>query len=212
MPVGNALSGISGRTAVSMFPALRHPAATEDDVTAWAVDAAAGDADAFERVFRALHNDVRRYVAALADDSQGADDLMQETFLRAVSTIHLFQGRGSARAWLLTIARRTVVDSLRRAASRPRLANIPDWQYAAECAQPWDLPGFEEGIALMALVESLPDDRREAFLLTQVLDMPYDDAARTSSCPVGTIRSRVSRARTTLCAMLDDRAQPALAC
>lgn len=194
-----------------MLPAQRHTGATEDEVTAWALGAAAGDADAFEHVFRALHHDVRRYVTALADDSQVAEDLVQETFLRAVSTVHLFQGRGSARAWLLTIARRAVVDSLRRAASRPRLADTPDWQFVAECNQPRDLLGFDEGIALMSLVEALPDDRREAFVLTQLLDMPYDDAARTSGCPVGTIRSRVSRARTTLCAMLDDRT-PALAC
>ncbi|MFB8103433.1 MULTISPECIES: sigma-70 family RNA polymerase sigma factor [unclassified Streptomyces] len=193
-----------------MLPAQRHTGATEDEVTAWALGAAAGDADAFEHVFRALHHDVRRYVTALADDSQVAEDLVQETFLRAVSTVHLFQGRGSARAWLLTIARRAVVDSLRRAASRPRLADTPDWQFVAECNQPRDLLGFDEGIALMSLVEALPDDRREAFVLTQLLDMPYDDAARTSGCPVGTIRSRVSRARTTLCAMLDDRA-PVLA-
>ncbi|GHB28169.1 MULTISPECIES: sigma-70 family RNA polymerase sigma factor [Streptomyces] len=195
-----------------MLPTQRQPAVTEDEVTAWALGAAAGDADAFEHVFRALHNDVRRYVTALADDFQMADDLVQETFLRAVSTVHLFQGRGSARAWILTIARRTVVDSLRRAASRPRLADTSDWQHVAECSQPRDLPGFDEGIALMALIDSLPDARREAFVLTQVLYMPYDDAARTVSCPVGTIRSRVSRARTTLWAMLDDRAEPALAC
>ncbi|MFI7895042.1 sigma-70 family RNA polymerase sigma factor [Streptomyces sp. Cmuel-A718b] len=193
-----------------MLPAQRHTGATEDEVTAWALGAAAGDANAFEHVFRALHHDVRRYVTALADDSQVAEDLVQETFLRAVSTVHLFQGRGSARAWLLTIARRAVVDSLRRAASRPRLADTPDWQFVAERSQPRDLPGFDEGIALMSLVEALPDDRREAFVLTQLLDMPYDDAARTSACPVGTIRSRVSRARTTLCAMLDDRAEPVL--
>lgn len=195
-----------------MFPAQRQPAATEDDVTAWTLVAAAGDVDAFEHVFRALHNDVRRYVTALADDSQVAEDLVQETFLRAVSTVHLFQGRGSARAWMLTIARRTVVDSLRRAAARPRLADTSDWQYVAECSQARDLPGFDEGIALMTLIDSLPEDRREAFVLTQLLDMPYDDAARTSSCPVGTIRSRVSRARTALCAMLDDTSEPALAC
>ncbi|MEU9678624.1 MULTISPECIES: sigma-70 family RNA polymerase sigma factor [Streptomyces] len=193
-----------------MLPAQSHTGATEDEVTAWALGAAAGDANAFEHVFRALHHDVRRYVTALADDSQVAEDLVQETFLRAVSTVHLFQGRGSARAWLLTIARRAVVDSLRRAASRPRLADTPDWQFVAECSQPRDLPGFDEGIALMSLVEALPDDRREAFVLTQLLDMPYDDAARTSACPVGTIRSRVSRARTALCAMLDDRAEPVL--
>ncbi|MFF8915605.1 sigma-70 family RNA polymerase sigma factor [Streptomyces sp. NPDC015032] len=194
-----------------MTPVLRR-AVTDDDVTAWAVDAASGDGDAFERVFLALHSDVRRYVTYLADDPQGADDLVQETFLRAMSTVHLFEGRGSARAWLLTIARRAVVDSIRRATSRPRLADTADWQSAAERSQPRGLPGFDEGIALMALVESLPDERREAFLLTQVLDLPYDDAARTSSCPVGTVRSRVSRARTMLTAMLDDNAQPALAC
>lgn len=84
--------------------------------------------------------------------------------------------------------------------------------HVAECSQPRDLPGFDEGIALMALVDSLPDARREAFVLTQVLYMPYDDAARTVSCPVGTIRSRVSRARTALCAMLDDTTEPALTC
>ncbi|MER6698679.1 sigma-70 family RNA polymerase sigma factor [Streptomyces fimicarius] len=193
-----------------MLPAQKHTGATEDDVTTWALGAAAGDADAFGHVFRALHHDVRRYVSVLADDAQVADDLVQETFLRAVSTVHLFQGRGSARAWLLTIARRTVVDNLRRAASRPRLADTPDWQFVAECSQPRDLPGFDEGIALMALVDALPDDRRQAFVLTQLLDMPYDDAALTTACPVGTIRSRVSRARTTLCAMLDDRTEPAL--
>ncbi|MYT37461.1 sigma-70 family RNA polymerase sigma factor [Streptomyces sp. SID8356] len=191
-----------------MLPAQNRTGATEDEVTAWALGAAAGDADAFEHVFRALHRDVRRYVTALADDSQIAEDLVQETFLRAVSTVHLFQGRGSARSWLLTIARRTVVDNLRRAASRPRLADTPDWQFVAECSQPRDLPGFDEGIALMALVDALPDERREAFVLTQLLDMPYDDAARSSACPVGTIRSRVSRARTALCAMLDERAEP----
>ncbi|MFE6189657.1 sigma-70 family RNA polymerase sigma factor [Streptomyces sp. NPDC056465] len=195
-----------------MLPAQRRTGVTEDEVTAWALGAAAGDADALEHVFRALHHDVRRYVTALADDFQVAEDLVQETFLRAVSTVHLFRGRGSARAWLLTIARRTVVDNLRRTASRPRLADSSDWQHLAECSQPRDLPGFDEGIALMALVDALPDDRREAFVLTQLLDMPYDDAARTSSCPVGTIRSRVSRARASLCAMLDDRTEPALAC
>ncbi|CAM5308200.1 sigma-70 family RNA polymerase sigma factor [Streptomyces atroolivaceus] len=195
-----------------MIHALLHHAVTEDDVTAWAIDAAAGDGDAFGRVFVALHSDVRRYVACLADDAQAADDLVQETFLRAVSNVHLFEGRGSARSWLLTIARRAVVDSLRRAASRPRPADTSDWQTAAERSQPRNLPGFDEGIVLMALIESLPGERREAFFLTQVLDLPYDEAARTSACPVGTVRSRVSRARSMLTAMLDEKAEPAPAC
>ncbi len=91
-----------------------------------------------------------------------------------------------------------MADSFRRAAVRPRLADAHDWQLALERAQPRDLPGFDEGIALLDLLETLPDERREAFVLTQVVGLPYEEAARFIGCPVGTIRSRVARARTTL--------------
>ncbi|MEV6841726.1 hypothetical protein AB0N17_46360, partial [Streptomyces sp. NPDC051133] len=79
-----------------------------------------------------------------------------------------FEGRSSARSWLLSIARRAVIDSYRHAAPRPRLSDVPDWQLAVELAQRCDLPGFDEGIVLLDLLASLPDDRREAFILTQL--------------------------------------------
>ncbi|MYR45875.1 sigma-70 family RNA polymerase sigma factor [Streptomyces sp. SID5910] len=174
------------------------PTVTDEVVTAWALAAAAGDSEAVDRFVRALQRDVRRYVAYLADDVQAADDLTQDTFLRALTALPRFEGRSSARVWLLSIARRVVVDSLRRAACRPRTACTDDWQAAAERAQPTGLPGFDEGIALWALVDSLPGERREAFVLTQLLGLPYTEAAEMSRCPVGTVRSRVSRARTAL--------------
>ncbi|MFI9649444.1 sigma-70 family RNA polymerase sigma factor [Streptomyces sp. NPDC052040] len=184
-----------------MSPAL--PAVTDETVTAWALAAAGGDREAVDRFVRALQRDVRRYVAHLAGDPQKADDLTQDTFLRALGSLHRFEGRSSARTWLLSIARRAVVDSMRYASSRPRLTDAADWQSAAERSQTAGLPGFEEGVVLMDLVDSLPDDRKEAFVLTQLLGLPYAEVAAASRCPVGTVRSRVARARLSLAGALN---------
>ncbi|WUG36864.1 sigma-70 family RNA polymerase sigma factor [Streptomyces sp. NBC_00459] len=179
-------------------------AAPEDPVTVWALAARAGDPDAVDRFVRALHPDVVRYVTYLSADRQLADDLAQDTFLRALGSLHRFEGRSSARTWLLSIARRTVVDSLRYAAARPRAADVDDWTTWAERAQPGGLPGFDDGVALLDLLDALPVERREAFVLTQLAGLPYEEAAAAGGCPVGTIRSRVARARATLAELLDE--------
>ncbi|GAA2282134.1 RNA polymerase sigma factor [Streptomyces ruber] len=180
------------------------PTVTDETITDWALAAADGDSEAVDRFVRALQRDVRRYVAYLAGDAQAADDLAQDTFLRALTALHRFEGHSSARVWLLSIARRVVADSLRLAARRPRTVGTTDWEGAAERAQPTGLPGFEEGVALMQLVDSLPRDRREAFVLTQLYGLPYAEAAEVARCPVGTVRSRISRARLNLVAMMAD--------
>ncbi|MYZ06679.1 sigma-70 family RNA polymerase sigma factor [Streptomyces sp. SID2999] len=166
-----------------------------------------GDAHAVEQFVRALHRDVQRYVARLCRDPQSVDDLAQDTFVRALGSLHRFEGRSSARSWLLSIARRAVIDSYRHAAARPRLSDAPDWQVAVERAQPRGLPGFDDGIALLDLLDTLPEERREAFLLTQVAGLPYAQAAEAGACPVGTVRSRVARARETLKDLLDEAEQ-----
>ncbi|WP_372511173.1 sigma-70 family RNA polymerase sigma factor [Streptomyces cylindrosporus] len=173
-----------------------HP--LDESTTAWALAGRAGDPDAVDLFVRALHRDVRRYVAHLCADPQAVDDLAQDTFLRALGSLHRFEGRSSARSWLLSIARRAVVDGYRHTSARPRLSDQPDWQAAVEHAQPRHLPGFDDGIALLDLLAALPDERREAFVLTQLLGLPYAEAAALSGCPEGTLRSRVSRARATL--------------
>ena len=184
--------------------APRDRATLDESITAWALAARAGRPDAVEHFVRALHRDVCRYVTHLGADPQSADDLAQDTFLRALAGLHRFEGRSSARTWLLSIARRAVIDSLRHAAARPRPADTDDWQRAVEQAQPRGLPGFDEGVALADLLAGLPADRREAFVLTQLLGVPYAEAAELSDCAVGTVRSRVARARTSLIALLDE--------
>ncbi|MFI6335057.1 sigma-70 family RNA polymerase sigma factor [Streptomyces sp. NPDC050535] len=187
---------------------LDDTASVDESITAWALAARGGDPDAVERFVGALHRDVVRYVAHLSSDPQAADDLAQDTFLRALGSLHRFEGRSSARAWLLSIARRAVIDSFRHAAARPRLSDTRDWQLAVELAQPCDLPGFDEGIALLDLLAVLPDERREAFVLTQLMGLPYAEAAQLSDCPIGTVRSRVARARATLLALLAETDEP----
>ncbi|MFB6550548.1 sigma-70 family RNA polymerase sigma factor [Streptomyces sp. NPDC056405] len=191
-------------------PPRRQPGTStkEASITAWALAARTGDPVAVDRFVRALHRDVRHYVTFLGADPQSAEDLTQDTFLRALGSLHRFEGRSSARTWLLAIARRAVVDSIRYDSSRPRLAATDDWESAVERTQPRDLPGFDDGIALADLLAALPDDRREAFVLTQLLGLPYAEAADVSECPIGTVRSRVARARASLIEWLNDAERP----
>ncbi|MBC9727615.1 sigma-70 family RNA polymerase sigma factor [Streptomyces sp. TRM68367] len=190
-------------------PTRTHRSARADEaVTAWALAARGGDPEAVERFVRALHRDVLRFVAHLSGDPQAVDDLAQDTFLRALGSLHRFEGRSSARSWLLAIARRAVADSHRYALARPRSCDAADWQLAVERAQPRGLPGFDDGVALLDLLAALPPERREAFVLTQVLGLPYTEAAELSGCPVGTVRSRVARARETLLDLLTDADRP----
>ena len=172
------------------------------DLTALAVAAGRGDRDAAARLIRATQREVVRFLVPLTDAAD-VEDLAQETYLRALTGLAGFEGRCSVRTWLFAIARRVAADHVRHAVRRPRLAAVPDWQAAADTATP--MPRFEEQHALAALLAALPADRREAFVATQVLGLSYAEAAEVCDCPVGTIRSRVARARADLVAALTDR-------
>ncbi|MBT2450502.1 sigma-70 family RNA polymerase sigma factor [Streptomyces sp. ISL-43] len=204
-----AHAAATATTAPGTTPApARHAAGPDEAVTLLALAARDGDPAAVDRFVRAVQRDVRRYVAYLSADPQSAEDLTQETFLRALGSLHRFEGRSSARTWLLSIARRTVVDSLRHKAARPRIADRDDWQTAAEQTQPRGLPGFEDGVALAELLAEIPAERREVFVLTQLLGLPYAEAALMLGCPIGTVRSRVARARSSLIDLLADAETP----
>ncbi|AOP47227.1 sigma-70 family RNA polymerase sigma factor [Streptomyces lydicus] len=201
-----------------MIPALDGPAggkrtaADDAQLTVLALAARDGDPDAVERFIRASHRHVWRFVAHLSGETHTADDLAQETFLRALTGLPRFAGRSCARTWLLSIARRVVIDRYRSAAARPRIADIDDWQAVAEHRQPIGLPGFDDGLALCELLDALDGERREAFVLTQLVGLPYADAAAVVGCPIGTVRSRVARARADLIGWLTSAETCARAC
>jgi RNA polymerase sigma-70 factor (ECF subfamily) len=175
----------------------------ETDLTALAYAAADGDRGALTDLIRATQPDVLRFLGPL---SSGADveDLAQETYLRAVRALPDFAGRSSARTWLFAIARRVAADAVRHAGRRPRTAAVADWQTTADTVAP-DLSRFEEQHALQNLVAGLDPQRREAFVVTQLTGLSYAEAAEVCGCPVGTIRSRVARAREDLIAAMRER-------
>ncbi|HEX8009260.1 MAG TPA: sigma-70 family RNA polymerase sigma factor [Trebonia sp.] len=188
-----------------MSSAAIHHRTAEDDqrLTMLALAAREGTPAEVEAFARAVYPDVRRFLAYLTDN-QSAEDLAQETFVRVLRSLPGFAGRSSARTWLLSIARRVVVDRFRSASARPVVADLADWQSAAERCQLRDLPDAEDGVAVADLLAAVPSERREAFVLTQLVGLPYADAAALLGCPVGTIRSRVARAREQLIASLLD--------
>jgi RNA polymerase sigma-70 factor, ECF subfamily len=167
----------------------------DDPVTALALAAARGSDRALEAFIRATQQDVWRFVAYLSDVGH-ADDLTQETFLRAIGAIERFSARSSAKTWLLAIARRVVADHIRYAQSRPRSANGADPQHLPDGDR--HARGFEDLVVVTTMIAGLSTEQREALLLTQLLGLSYADAAAVCGCAVGTIRSRVARARDAL--------------
>jgi RNA polymerase sigma-70 factor (ECF subfamily) len=151
-----------------------------------------GDETAMTALVRTTQAEVWRFVAALVG-REVADDLTQDTYLRAFRAMPDFAGRSTARTWLLGIARRACADHIRAVTRMRRL----DTRVAAE-PQQTSVPDAAGLLAATDLLESLPDDRRSAFVLTQVLGLSYEETAEIEQVPVGTIRSRVARARTHL--------------
>lgn len=180
------------------------------EISAFALAAAKGDRDAPQRFISCTQRELWRFLAHL-DNPATADDLAQETYLRALRSLHTFSGDSSARTWLLSIARHVLIDQIRRAQARPRHAALDDWHSTVERTQPTGLPGFDDGIALADLLTHLEVDRRAAFVLTQITRLSYAEAAQVCGCPVGTIRSRVARARDDLISLLADNEHPGAA-
>lgn len=164
----------------------------DDQVTHLAIAAGRGDRAALTQFIEATQRDVWRTVAYLADPAN-ADDLTQETFLRAIKSLPRFSGRSTAKTWLMSIARRVVVDQIRYNSSRPRPAYVLDLDDVLVAQRGGDR--IEEMVEIRMLLDGLDAERHEALVLTQVLGLTYAEAAEVSGCPIGTIRSRIARAR-----------------
>ena len=163
-----------------------------DDLTRLLAAARDGDRSALAAFVRASQADVWRLAAHLVGPDE-ADDVTQDVYLRAWRALPAYRGDAGARTWLLSIARRACADAVRRRVRRRRL----DARARAGAAD-----GAATGPAgahtLAELVDGLTPERREAFVLTQLLGCSYDEAAAACGVPVGTIRSRVARARAEL--------------
>lgn len=162
-----------------------------DHLTRLLLAAQGGDRAALDAFVRETFHDVTVLCRHLGDPDS-ADDLVQESYQRAFMSLHRFRASGPARHWLLTIARRTCADATRRRTRRRRLGRRLDELGGTDVEH---LPIDSTRVEIDEWLRLLDEDRRAAFVLTQLNGLRYDEAAEVLEVPIGTIRSRVSRAR-----------------
>lgn len=137
---------------------------------------------------------LRRYARALLRDRAAADDLVQDCLERAIGRWSQRRGEGSPRAWIFTILHNLAMTRLRRTADRPAHVGLDDAdesQFALAAPQEERLRYGE----LLSALARLPEDQRTVLLLVTVEELSYEDTAKVLGIPVGTVMSRLSRAR-----------------
>lgn len=144
---------------------------------------------------------LRRYARALAGDRASADDLVQDTIERGWSRLAGWQASGDMRAWLFSIMHNLRIDQVRR--PLPPTESLNEDTSMAE-AHGSVTSGLELRDMETAL-RQLPEEQREILLLVALEEMSYDEVARALGIPIGTVMSRLSRAREKLRANMEGR-------
>jgi len=142
---------------------------------------------------------LRAFAVSLCGDRDRADDLVQETLFKAWNHLDSFKEGTNLKAWLFTILRNTYFSERRK---RKREVEDADGSYAARLSSKPEQQGHMEMRDFQAALSQLPDDQREALVLVGAAGFSYEEAAEISKCAVGTIKSRVNRARNRLADML----------
>jgi len=142
---------------------------------------------------------LRAFAISLSGNVDRADDLVQETLLRAMANIDSFQPGTNMSAWLFTILRNLFRSEYRK---RRREVEDADGSYAESLKSYPEQQGRVEFEEFRAALSKLPADQREALILVGASGFSYEEAAAICDCAVGTIKSRVNRARNRLATML----------
>jgi RNA polymerase sigma-70 factor, ECF subfamily len=169
-----------------------------DRLTSLLVQARDGDRLALGSAIGLSQVEVWRLASHLVGPND-ADDVTQDTFLRAWRALPEFRAESSGRTWLLSIARRACVDAVRRQSRRRKLTTRLHSESAAIGMR---AAAVDELHGLGDLVARLAPTQREAFVLTQITGCSYAEAAELCGVQIGTIRSRVARARLELIGLM----------
>jgi RNA polymerase sigma-70 factor, ECF subfamily len=143
---------------------------------------------------------LRAFAISLCGNVDRADDLVQETLLRAIANIESFQPGTNMSAWLFTILRNHFRSEYRK---RKREVEDSDGHYAETLKTQPDQYGQVEFKEFQQALAQLPADQREALILVGASGFSYEEAAAICGCAVGTIKSRVNRARTRLAELMN---------
>ena len=142
---------------------------------------------------------LRAFARSLTRNRTEADDLVQETFLKALSNIDKFDPGTNLRAWLFTILRNTYYTEIRkRRRESDGLSSLAQQDSNMGPGQEWSVTLS----SLKEALEMLPSDQREALVLVGAAGLSYEEAAEVCNCALGTIKSRVNRARAKLLSLM----------
>jgi RNA polymerase sigma-70 factor, ECF subfamily len=144
---------------------------------------------------------LRAFAWFLARNRERADDLVQDTIVRALGAAHRFQAGTNLKAWMFTILRNLHYNEVRK--NRVQVQSLDDPLAYEPAVLPSQMASLEFGDFRRAFWQ-LADDQREALILVGASGLSYEEAAKVCECPKGTIKSRVSRARRELLQILED--------
>lgn len=170
--------------------------------------AVAGDQRAYELLVIKYQRRIERLIARMVRDTDLVQDIAQETFLRAYRALHQFRGEAQFYTWLYRIAVNTAKKSLMEMKRNPvitesamRAADDADetsgsaHELISDETPETVLAAQEIAEAVNAAMEALPEDLRQAVTLREIEGLSYDEIATAMNCPIGTVRSRIFRAR-----------------
>lgn len=149
---------------------------------------------------------LRRYARALTGNAWAADDLVQDTLERACSKWRLWTAGSDLRAWLFTLMHNLFMNQRRSAARQTQAGPALDVDELAHTLAAPDTRQ-DQALDLQRCLLRLPDDQRAVLLLVSLEDMSYEQVARVVGVPLGTVMSRLSRARSRLRELMDKPAQ-----
>lgn len=164
----------------------------------------AGNKNAFNLLVLRYQHRVAALVSRFVHDSQEAEDVCQEAFIKAYRALPLFRGDSAFYTWLYRIAVNTAKNYLVSRNRRPPAndVDVNDAEVSEIGAIMRDIESPESSLqteklkqAIHAAIEELPDDLRTAFTLREFSGLSYEDITEVMDCPVGTVRSRIFRAR-----------------
>ncbi|HHY75520.1 MAG TPA: RNA polymerase sigma factor [Firmicutes bacterium] len=165
--------------------------------------ASLGDHEAFENIYRAYYKQILWHVTRIVGNRLDAEDLTQEVFLKAYQFMGTYSGQANLGRWLRRIATNTCIDQMRKK-SLPTVAwptvqskdgdeqmvDFPD-----DALSPHEMAESNEGeSAILEEINRLPEYYRKVVVLYDVMEKSGEEVAREASCPIGTVKSRLSRA------------------
>jgi RNA polymerase sigma-70 factor (ECF subfamily) len=174
--------------------------------------ASLGDHEAFDRIYTTYYRQILWHITRMVGNRLDAEDLTQEVFLKAYQFMGTYSGTANLGRWLRKIATNTCIDRMRK-----KTVQTVSWptvqskdgdeqpvEFADESPSPLEVTESNEGeSAILDEINRLPDYYRKVVWLYDVMEKSGEEVAREASCPIGTVKSRLSRAHKILRSAFD---------